>query len=202
MTFSTLNTIYGLEIVQARGMWFVLPNISSSFVRLSLYFMLTFFWLFIYLLGGHLWWSQLPQGEPIALSLNQGLSALLRWRRRRWEDGIGNLGLEARLVKAPSEEVPLLGCSLVWAIAGTNWEEGISHLDFETWVDGFFHTQREKLWTSCWIFSSFYSCWINGKELMQDLGLWSRNSVLQILLRFQGPSYASVQCLKWLELHK
>lgn len=46
MTFSTLNIIYGLEIVQARGMWFLLPNISSSFARFSLYFMVTFFWLF------------------------------------------------------------------------------------------------------------------------------------------------------------
>lgn len=42
MTFSTLNIIYGLEIVQARGMWFLLLNISSSFARFSLYFMLTF----------------------------------------------------------------------------------------------------------------------------------------------------------------
>lgn len=43
MTFSTLNIIYDLEIIQARGMWFLLLNISSRFARLSLYFMLTFF---------------------------------------------------------------------------------------------------------------------------------------------------------------
>lgn len=69
MTFSTLNIIYGLEIVQARGMWFLLPNISSSFARFSLYFMLTIFWLFTDLSVGPVW-SRLPQGEPIAFFLN------------------------------------------------------------------------------------------------------------------------------------
>lgn len=70
MTFSILNIIYGLEIVQARGMWFLLLNISSSFARFSLYFLLTFFWLFVYLLGGP-FWSKLPQGEPITFFLNE-----------------------------------------------------------------------------------------------------------------------------------
>lgn len=70
MTFSTLNIIYGLEIVQARGMWFLLLNISSSFARFSLYFLLTFFWLFIYLLGGP-FWSKLPQRKPITFFLNE-----------------------------------------------------------------------------------------------------------------------------------
>lgn len=70
MTFSTLNIVYGLEIVQARGMWFLPLNISSSFAKFSLYFLLTFFWLFVYLLGGP-FRSKLPQREPITFFLNE-----------------------------------------------------------------------------------------------------------------------------------
>lgn len=69
MTFSTLNIIYGLEIVQARGMWFLLLNISSSFARFGLYFLLTFFCFFVYLLGGPFGASCLK--EPITFFLNE-----------------------------------------------------------------------------------------------------------------------------------
>lgn len=67
-------------------MWFLLLNISSSFARLSLFYV-DFFSLFIYLLGRPSW-SKLPQGEPTAFFLKRRLHALLNVKKMASIEGI------------------------------------------------------------------------------------------------------------------